>query len=87
MKTQPGFVAVWRQVADDAAREYEETYKALAKCNRHKMRASYIMADVYRLQLKHLMALSDEQLSDPDFKPQRVTRLDKIITALKHFWR
>ena len=84
---QPGFVALWRQMARDAEQQYVQTYAALAKCNRRKMRASYIMADIYHLNLKRMQAMSDEQLADPHLNKRLVGKFEKLAIAAKNFWR
>jgi len=83
---QPGFVALWRQLAQEAEQEYDKTYTALDLCDRRKMRASYIMADIYHLNLKRMMALSDTQLTDPHFNKRLVGKFEKLAIALKHLW-
>lgn len=83
---QPGFVAMWRALAAQTEQSYGETYAALAKCDRRKMRASYIMADIYHLNLQRMMALSDEQIADPLFSKRLVSKFEKLTIALKSFW-
>ena len=83
---QPGFVALWRQMAQEAEDEYAKTYAALALCDRKKMRASYIMADIYHLNLKRMQALSDAELADPLFNKRLVGKVEKLAIAAKAFW-
>ena len=83
---QPGFAALWRQLADEAEQQYQKTYAALALCNRRKMRASYIMADIYHLNLKRMRALSDAQLADPAHNKRLVGKVEKLAIAVKSLW-
>ncbi len=84
--TQAGFTALWRQLADEAEAQYEKTYAALARCDRRKMRASYIMADIYHLNLKRMKALSDEELANPLLNKRLVGKFEKLAIAVKSFW-
>ena len=83
---QKGYVALWRQLANEAEQEYEKTYAALAKCDAKKMRASYIMADIYHANLIRMMALSDEQVADPKFNKRLVGKVEKLAIAAKKLW-
>lgn len=83
--TQPGFPALWRQMANDAEDHYTKAYSALAKCDRSKMRASYIMADIYHLNLKRMRALSDAELADPTLSKRLVGKFEKLAIAVKSF--
>jgi len=83
---QPGFAALWRQLADDAEQHYAKTYAGLAQCDRRKMRASYIMADIYHLNLTRMKALSDAQLADPLLNKRLVGKFEKLVIALKSVW-
>jgi len=83
---QSGFATLWRQLADEAEQEYEKTYAALARCDKRKMRASYIMADIYHLNLKRMQALSDEQLADPHLNKRLVGKAEKLAIAIKSLW-
>lgn len=80
-----GFAAMWRELAEQTEQRYRETYAALARCERRNMRASYIMADIYHLNLKRMMALSDEQITDPAFNKRLVGKFEKLAIALKAF--
>lgn len=82
---RPGFVGMWRELAEQTEQSYRETYAALAKCARRNMRASYIMADIYHLNLKRMMALSDEQIADPAFNKRLIGKFEKLAIALKAF--
>ncbi len=83
---QKGFVALWRQMAQEAEAEYDKTYAALAKCDSKKMRASYIMADIYHANLIRMIALSDDQIADPKFNKRLVGKVEKLAIAAKKFW-
>jgi len=83
--SQPGFPALWRQLARDAQKHYSDTYAALGKCDRKKMRASYIMADIYHLNLKRMIALDDAQLADPLLSKRLVGKFEKLAIAAKSF--
>ena len=83
---QPGFAALWRQMADEAEAEYRKTGEALAECDRSKMRASYIMADIYHLNLKRMMAMSDKQIADPLLNKRLVGKVEKLAIAAKSLW-
>lgn len=82
----PGFPALWRQLAQDAERHYGKTYDALARCDRKKMRASYIMADIYHLNLKRMQKLSDKELANPLLSKRLVGKFEKLAIAAKSFW-
>jgi len=83
--SRPGFAALWRHLARDAQKHYSDTYAALAKCDRKKMRASYIMADIYHLNLKRMIALDDTQLADPLLSKRLVGKFEKLAIAAKSF--
>lgn len=82
---QPGFASLWRQLAQEAEDHYQKTYQALAQCDRHKMRAARIMAEIYHLNLKRMCALSDVQLSDPTVNKRLVGKVEKLAIAIKNF--
>ncbi len=83
--SQSGFADLWRKLAQDAEQHYVDTYAALGRCDRKKMRASYIMVDIYHLNLKRMQALSDEQLANPLFNKRLVGRFEKLAIAAKSF--
>ncbi len=81
----PGFPALWRQLAKDAEKHYNDAYAALARCDRRKMRASYIMADIYHLNLKRMQKLSDDDLANPLLSKRLVGKFEKLAIAAKSF--
>ncbi|HFC05098.1 MAG TPA: squalene synthase HpnD, partial [Rhizobiales bacterium] len=83
--SSPGFPALWRKLARDAEQHYVETYRALGKCDRKKMRASYVMADIYHLNLQRMQKLSDDELANPLLNKRLVGKFEKLAIAAKSF--
>ncbi len=81
---QPGYAAAWRDVAGQAAAEFERAEAALAACNRRRMRAARIMLEVYKRNLQRMRALSDGELADPAVGKRLVGKAEKILIALRH---
>ncbi len=80
----PGFVKVWREVAEQASEHYLETRKALEKCKRHNVRASIIMMEVYERNLKRMMALDDAVIADRNVSKRLVGKFEKLVIALRY---
>jgi hypothetical protein len=59
---------------------------ALARCSRPVMRPARIMMEVYRLNLKRLMALPDAAIADPAFSKRLVGKREMLAVALRNFF-
>lgn len=80
----PAYPALWREMAAQADVAFEDAEVALKSCNRRKMRPARIMLEVYRRNLTRMMALSDDDLANPDFSKRLVGKAEKIMIALRH---
>ena len=83
---QSGFPDLWRHLANQAQDHYTKAYAALAQCDRRKMRPAYIMADIYRLNLIRMQAMSNEELLNPLVSKRLVSKGEKLKIALKSIW-
>lgn len=78
------YPALWREMAVQADAAFEDAEAALKRCDRRKMRPARIMLEVYRRNLIRMMALSDDDLANPDFSKRLVGKAEKIMIALRH---
>ncbi len=81
---QPGYAAMWRDLAALAEGHFEASREALTRCDRRKMRPARIMMEVYHLNLVRMKALDDGVICDPDASMRLVGRTEKIMIALRH---
>jgi len=86
MKVMPhaAYPALWREMAGQASNAFESAEAALKACSRRRMRPARIMLEVYRRNLMRMMALSDDDLANPDFSKRLVGKPEKIMIALRH---
>ena len=78
---QPGFAALWRELAARAQEHFTET-KALFAQSRADMRTARIMLAIYERNLRRMMALSDAELADPARSKRLVGKGEKLLVAL-----
>lgn len=86
VQSDPNYPALWRHMAEMADVEYTQMDTALAKCDPSKMRASLIMANIYRLNLKRMRQLDDKAIADPAVSKRLVGKLEKVYIALASLW-
>jgi phytoene synthase len=79
---QPGFVPLWRELAEIAGRHFRQTHVLLARA-RADMRPARIMLAVYERNFRRLCALPDAALADPATERRRVGRGEKLLIALR----
>ncbi len=84
LTSQPGFVAMWRELAETARQEYDFADQAMALCRRDVMRPARIMKSVYQRNLERMMALPDAALADPAVSKRLVGGKEKLLIALRH---
>ena len=77
---EPALPAVCEDLAAIARRRFDEAIKAMAECDRRKMRPAVVMMHVYRRVLEKLMARGWTQLDEP----VRVSKAAKIWIALRY---
>ena len=76
----PALPAVCDDLAAMALRRFDEAIKAMAACDRRKMRPAVVMMHVYRQILEKLMARGWTRLDEP----VRVSKAAKIWIALRY---
>ena len=81
---QPGYPAMWRELAALAAEEYESAEQAMLLCRKDVMRPARIMKAVYQRTLERMMALPDNKLADPDVSKRLVGSKEKLLIAIRH---
>ncbi len=84
MMRHPAYPAAWRQFAAGAAAEFARADEAFKACDAAKVRPARIMAEVYRLNLKRMLALSDAAIADPRVSKRRVGKWTKLAIALRY---
>ena len=84
LSSQPGFAALWRELAAIARREYDFADEAMALCRKDVMRPARIMKSVYQRNLERMMALPDTALADPAVSKRLVGGKEKLLIALRH---
>jgi phytoene synthase len=77
---------LWREFAAMAKDRYALADQALARCSRSVMRPARIMMEVYRLNLKRLMALPDAAIADPAASKRLVGKREMLAVALRNFF-
>lgn len=82
----PAYPKLWREFAGMAAQQFEKAQEALSICSRSTMRPARIMMEVYRLNLKRLMALPDAAIADPAFSKRLVGKREMLAVALRNFF-
>ncbi len=82
--TQSGYPVLWRELADAALHAFNRAEAALRHCDRRKVRPARIMLEVYQRNLRRMMALSDEDLANPDVSKRLVGKAEKFMIALRH---
>jgi phytoene synthase len=82
--SQPGYVAMWRELATIAHNEYEQAEEAMALCRKDVMRPARIMKAVYQRYLDRMMALPDAPLADPKVSKRLVGSKEKLLIAVRH---
>ena len=84
ISSQPGYVAMWRELAEIARQEYDFAEDAMALCRKDVMRPARIMKSVYQRNLERMMALPDAALADPAVSKRLVGGKEKLLIALRH---
>ena len=84
ISSQPGYVAMWRELAAIARQEYDFADDAMALCRKDVMRPARIMKSVYQRNLERMMALPDAALADPAVSKRLVGGKEKLLIALRH---
>jgi phytoene synthase len=82
----PAYPKLWREFAALAQDRFTRADAALARCSRPVMRPARIMMEVYRLNLKRLMALPDAAIADPAFSKRLVGKREMLAVALRNFF-
>jgi len=82
--SQPGFVALWRELAKIAHGEYEQAEEAMMLCRKDVMRPARIMKAVYQRNLERMMTMPDESLADPSISKRLVGSKEKLLIAVRH---
>jgi len=80
----PAYPAAWRDIAALAAAEFDKAEEAFAACDPMKVRPARIMAEVYRLNLKRMMALDDGSIADPAVSKELVGKWTKLAIAFRY---
>jgi len=80
----PAYAAAWRDFAALAADQFAKAEEAFAACDAAKVRPARIMAEVYRLNLKRMMALDDAAIADPHRSKRLVGKWTKLAIALRY---
>ncbi|MFO1091652.1 MAG: presqualene diphosphate synthase HpnD [Hyphomicrobiales bacterium] len=80
------YPALWREFAGMAQERFRLADEALSVCGRATMRPARIMMEVYRLNLKRLMALPDSAIADPAVSKRLVGKREMLAVALKNFF-
>lgn len=81
---QPGYVAMWRELAEIAHSEFEHAEEAMNSCRKDVMRPARIMKAVYQRNLERMMALPDASLADPKVSKRLVGSKEKLLIAVRH---
>ncbi len=82
----PAYPRLWREFAGMAQERFALADRALARCPRSLMRPARIMMEVYRLNLKRLMALPDGTIADPAASKRLVGKREMLAVALRNFF-
>jgi phytoene synthase len=82
----PAYPKLWREFAGIAQDRFARADEALGRCSRSVMRPARIMMEVYRLNLKRLMALPDQAIADPAFSKRLVGKREMLAVALRNFF-
>jgi phytoene synthase len=80
----PAYPAAWRQFAGLAQSAFARADEAFRSCDAAKVRPARIMAEVYRLNLKRMLALDDAAIADPQVSKRRVGKWTKLAIALRY---
>ena len=83
---QPGYPALWRELADLAAHHFEETRRLFATCSAD-MRPARIMMEVYERNFRRMRAMSDEELADPAVSRRLVGKFEKLVISFTTWLR
>ena len=79
---QPGYAALWRELAEVAAGHFATTHELIAESSAD-LTASRIMLAVYERNFTRMRALSDRQLADAAFSKRLTGKREKLLIALK----
>ncbi len=82
--SQPGYVAMWRELAEIARGEFVDAEEAMNLCRKDVMRPARIMKAVYQRNLERMMALPDATLADPKISKRLVGSKEKLLIAVRH---
>jgi presqualene diphosphate synthase len=80
----PAFAEAWREFAALAAAEFAKAEQALQRCDRRAMRPARIMMEVYRRNLRRMMALTDSAIVDPAMSKRLVGKTEMLAIALRY---
>lgn len=82
----PAYARLWREFAGMAQDRFALADEALSRCSRSVMRPARIMMEVYRLNLRRLMALPDGTIADPAASKRLVGKREMLAVALRNFF-
>jgi len=82
--SQPGYVAMWRELAEIARDEFAHAEEAMNLCRKDVMRPARIMKAVYQRNLERMMELPDTTLADPKVSKRLVGSREKLLIAVRH---
>ena len=80
--SQPGFPALWRELAGLAAGHFEKTRELFGQCSAD-MRPARVMMEIYERNFTRMRALSDRELCDPSVSKRLIGKGEKLRAALK----
>jgi len=83
---QPGFPALWRELAGVAAHHFDETRRLLSACSAD-MRPARIMMEVYERNFRRMQALTDAELADPAVPKRLVGKFEKLVISFATWLR
>ncbi len=83
---QPGYPALWRELAGLAAHHFDETRRLLDSCSAD-MRPARVMMEVYERNFRRMQALTDRELADPAVSKRLVGKFEKLVISFTTWLR
>ncbi len=83
---QPGYPALWRELAGLASHHFDRTRQLFATCSAD-MRPARIMMEVYERNFRRMQALSDAALADPSVSKRLVGKFEKLVISFTTWLR
>ncbi len=83
---QPGYPALWRELAGLAAHHFDETRRLLGACSAD-MRPARVMMEVYERNFRRMQALTDRELADPAVSKRLVGKFEKLVISFTTWLR